>query len=201
MSRRQKKKLKRMHPVPLFSKALGGDRDAVSELIERQQNGKALRYYPNGRSSMDDDGAVVASVRPANGVVEIRSGRPWSMLNVSQEVAFDWIIGIPRCLSVAIHEYTSLGMSHEDVCDQMRQTSTKDFEARISAYYGDDSVQVAFSPAGHKAWRLDPVQCASLVKAIAEACMMMDWQYHRTASNHDLSLIHSLIKDVDTEIE
>lgn len=201
MGRSKRQRIRKLHTVSLFKKALGGDRDAVSELIERQQNGKALRYYPNGRSSMDDDGAVVASVRPANGVVEIRSGRPWSMLHVSQEVAFDWIIGIPRCLSIAIHEYSSLGMSHEDVCDQMRQTSTKDFEARISAYYGDDSVQVAFSPAGHKAWRLDPVQCASLVKAIAEACMMMDWQYHRTASNLDLSLIHSLIKDVDTEIE
>ena len=113
MSRRNRKRLQKMHAVPLINKALDGDPDAITEVIDRQQENKALRYYPSGRSSVDDNGVVLVSVRPRDGGVEIRSGRPWGQVSITKEIAFDWIMGIPRCLSSTGGQYSAQGTSAE----------------------------------------------------------------------------------------
>lgn len=46
----------------LYQRVMQGDESASRELIQLQRNGRALRYYPNGRKGPDDDGVVGFSI-------------------------------------------------------------------------------------------------------------------------------------------
>lgn len=198
---RRRKRLRSMHPSSLIDLATKGNADAVDEVIERQQNHMALRYYPNGRSSVIDDGVVMTSIRAANGVVEIRSGRPWSTIRVDKETAFNWIIGIPKHLMSVITEYAANGMDLEESQEQMENAKTKGFVSEIIMHDFDDLLHVNFYPKGHKAWRLDSFESAFFVAALCHACRELGWQYSERASNNELSLIHALLKDIDMSPE
>jgi len=167
-----------MHVSELFAAAQEGNEAALTELIDRQQDGKALRYYPNGRQGPEDEGIVPVQIESREGLLVIRSGRPSREVIINKETVEVWVKGIPDCLFHAANEQKKGGVRPEDLLEVMTEQSMADFSATIACTEGDDqTLTCEFLPPGESKWIVPPAAASKLVRRLLELCEEKEWRF------------------------
>lgn len=170
--------LKTMHVSELFAAAKDGSDEALTELIDRQQDGKALRYYPDGRKGPEDDGVVPVQIESKDGLLCIRSGRPRSPVIINRETVEAWIKGIPECLTHAANEQRLSGVKPDEVFNVMTSESLKCFSANIVNNTEDEeTLTCTFLPLGESTWIVPPLAAAKIVRILLEICEERQWTF------------------------
>ena len=183
-----------MHVSELYLHVIDGDSDAITEMINRQQSGRALRFYPEGREDVDDDGFVTVQVTSRQGIVSIRSGRPSRSIRIDKETAIEWIISFPKLVGYCENWMREKGLTKEekDIFLQMKCTA----RFRHAIYYNDDPddpLEVEFLPYGMPEWNLSPLKCASMIHSIAVAAADKGWDYEGEATAEERAAILHLL--------
>lgn len=155
--------------------------EAMTEIINRQQSGRALRFYPSGRSSPYTDGAIGFLIYAENGVIVARSGQPNKLLTVSKEVLLRWLTVLPQCVRTAVRAYTSDSNEMQKGIDAVKAQATPNFNFIMAPSGEEDFVSVVFLPPGMPEWRLSVLDCAQLVRAVHEVCEERGWHRKLTA--------------------
>lgn len=189
-----KKNLQKMHVADLYTKIVAGDREALNELIERQQSGRSLRFYPDGRNGPNDDGMIPIVVDVCDESVCIRSGQPLKPVVIDKQVALKWITGIPKCLSSVVSNYKLAGVSDQEIERRVSEKSTENFDHEIRYTYKEDSeeVSIQFLPVGKSQWKLDTQDCCNLIKSLCDVCMDMGWQYADAVSEKQANVVATM---------
>lgn len=173
-----KKKLKELHVSDLYQLIVDGDKNALNELIQRQQKGRSIRFYPNGRSGPFDDGMIPIVIDICDDSVCIRSGQPHRSVFVDREVALKWLVGIPKCLGHLVSKYKDLGLDDEDIEFEVDQMSTKNFRHEVVASpNGEDGAYFQFFPVGMESWKVNAQNCCDLVKSLCDLCYAQEWDF------------------------
>lgn len=201
MSKKRKlRRLKSLHVSELYMMVQDGDDDALEELINMQQKGRCLRYYPNGRSGPEDFGVVPIYIDSNDGAVVFRSGRPSASVLIDKETCFTWILGIPKCISVCASELKGayegdIGFRHVmDTCGD------PDFEFALLYDSEDDGdIEVVMLPSGAESWRLGFQDSVSLLRELCKACESKGWVYGHNASDSDLKLLSAVLRSSEHE--
>ena len=180
-----------MHVSELFKAATDGDNDALDELIERQQDGKALRYYPNGRRGALDEGLVPVKIESSNGSVVIRSGQPRKGVAINKKTAGSWLRGIPECLVHAARARRKSGEDKIGIYQSMADDSTDDFGFRMTAVSSSNEITCKFLPEGEPQWIMSPDDISNLLKKLLEACNDLEWTYE--ISDEEMNSIKLII--------
>lgn len=174
-----KRNLKKLHVAEIYSLVQSGDSEAMDHFIESQQQGRSLRFYPDGRQDIDDDGVVAVQITSRAGLVHIRSGRPRKMVMIDKDTAIEWILGLPYLVETADNWRLERGMSKEE-CEELElYNCTTKFSHTI--YYNDDAddpIELEFSPPGHDTWTLRKLDSARLVRSLSIAGASKGWSYN-----------------------
>ena len=166
-----------MHVSDLYKSATNGDDEALDELIDRQQAGKALRYYPEGRKSAFDEGLVPVKIESIGGSVVIRSGRPTKRVAISNETAGSWLTGIPECLIHAAKERRDNGSSRDSLVDDMDFDATEEFDFVMEPVADDQEITCKFYPEGSEAWVMSSDDVSEVLRSLLECCSELGWTY------------------------
>jgi len=178
------KKLSKMHIADVYDQCLKGDADAMSEVIDRQQEGKGLRYYPEGRDGAYDDGIVCvrvfldySSVVPA---LTIRSGRPSRAVYISEETLDDWgsviALGIERSIKVL----KSTGISLPEAKAVLNDSETKDLSISFDPSEGLTEAVCDIEPRGAASWVLGFDNAVVALANIIDVAFELDWSLPET---------------------
>lgn len=189
------KKLEAMHVSELYRLVTDGSRAALSELMSRQQNGRGLRYYPDGRESIEDDGIITVWIEAVDGAVQIRSGRPNKRIFVKKDIALDWIKGIPKVLKAAADYHIEQNGSEYAIEDYIEDSADDEFD--IAVWVSDDQsgIEVEFKPAGKEAWRLNVEDCATMIRDIMLGAEALGWSYEEDVTDEEVSAVSSILKN------
>ena len=189
-----RKKLQNMHVKDLYSQIISGDREALDELIERQQSGRSLRFYPDGRSGPQDEGMIPIVIDVLDNSVCIRSGRPSKPVVIDKHVAFKWITGIPECLASVVSNHKMDGLAEEYIEEKITDESTQDFdhEIRYELLESHEEVSIKFYPEGEKHWKIDTQDCCNLIKSLCDVCIDLGWQYADAVSDNQAKVVASM---------
>lgn len=177
MRRKSNKRVQGMHVSDLYKSATDGDDEALDELIDRQQAGRALRYYPEGRKSAFDEGLVPVKIESTGGSVVIRSGRPTKRVAISSETAGSWLTGIPECLIHAAKERRDNGSSRDSLVDDMDFDATEEFDFIMEPVADDQEITCKFYPEGAEAWVMSSDDVSEMLRALLECCSELGWTY------------------------
>lgn len=177
MRQNSNERVRKMHVSELYKAATNGDDDALDELIDRQQAGRALRYYPEGRRSAFDEGLVPVKIESANGSVIVRSGRPDRRVAISRETAGSWLTGIPECLIHAAKERRDTGSTKDSIVDDMDNDATKDFDFVMEPVSDDQEITCKFYPEGASAWVMSSNDVSNMLRSLLECCSELGWTY------------------------
>lgn len=185
--------LKTMHVSQLFAAAQDGNDEALTELIDRQQDGRALRYYPDGRKGPEDDGVVPVQIESKDGLLCIRSGRPRSPVIINKDTVEAWVKGIPDCLFHAANEQRLSGVEPDDIFNVMTSESLSCFTANIVSNTNDDeTLTCTFLPLGETTWVVPPLAAAKIVRILLEICEEKQWAF--SLGKKESSAILKLLK-------
>lgn len=196
MSKKRKlRKLKSLHVSDLYRLIKSGDDDALEHLIDRQQEGECLRYYPEGRDGPEDFGIIPVYIDSRDGCVVIRFGRPFASMSIDKETCFAWILGIPRCMSQCAADLINEGIESDDVREEMDRRSNPhlDFVA-LEPQDEDGEIALSMFPIGEKTWKLGFQDSADLLAELCYICKEMNWTYEDEADDEDLETIAAIIK-------
>lgn len=141
-----------MHPMELVKLAIEGDLEASEELIDRQQEGKSLRLYPNGRKGPDDEGVCPVMLKITNDGVVIKSGKPDRVTVFSRKQAWDWVLALAESMARVILRHSSQGLSDEAVEMAVASKATNGFGCKITRSEKQDSIDCLFTPVGEAEW-------------------------------------------------
>jgi len=193
----RRKKLKEMHVKTLYEQIVSGNRDALDELIERQQNGRSLRFYPEGRSGPEDEGMIPIVIDVKDNSVCIRSGRPNKPVIIDKNVAFKWITGIPQCLASVVTNHKMDGVDDEDIEAKITYNSTDGFGHEVRYEIPDDldeyqEVSIQFFPEGEKMWKMNTQDCCNLIRSLCDVCMDLGWKYADEVSDSQANVVASM---------
>jgi len=185
--RSKMKKLSKMHIVDVYNQCLKGDADAMSEVIDRQQDGRGLRYYPEGRDGPYDDGIVCVRVfLDSNSifpVLTIRSGRPSREVYISQETLDDWgsviALGIQRSIKVL----TSTGISLPEAKAWLNNNETEDLTISFDPSEGFTEAVCDIEPYGASSWVLGFDNAVLALADIMDVASELDWSLPETRKN------------------
>lgn len=131
----------------LFDQAMEGDGSAVAQILEMQQQGRALRYYPMGRDGADDLGAVaVSAIVKATGTT-IKFGMQ------------SRLIGFPR--KHAIQLVKNIHELHSD--KEMR-------ECRLRAVVHDSDIYLVL-PTLDNTWQFTPEESVHIAAEVRDALL------------------------------
>lgn len=179
---------------------------AIIEIINRQQQGKGLRYYPDGRRGVDDDGFMPVYVANEDGVALIRFGRPNKCIKVTKDLAFTLITCISRCalgaLSWHLDNDTEDGDPAEDIYeaesrmeDLVLDLAEGDFEYSLewTNENEDEPIMMTLKPTGAHTWYLSLEDCAGLVRGLCESCKARGWVYDKEISEEDMNFVEIML--------
>lgn len=199
MTRKRKLRvMKSLHVSELYEMVKSGDEDATEYLIDMQQRGRHLRYYPKGRSSIYDYGVVPISMDASKGCVEIRSGRPMSDFALDMDTCFSWIIGIPKCISQCLFDLQEEGYELVNAHLEMDLRSDHDHEFELEENEGDyEDMIVSMFPRGASRWRLGYYDAAVLLQEMCNFCYQKEWEYEEQIDDSDLEDIAAVLKKLD----
>jgi hypothetical protein len=179
MSRRKKLAVKSMHPMELYKSAMGGCDVSLTELIDRQQERKGLRLYPEGRSGPLDDGAVPVQLKATPTSVIARTGQPWNPIEMDAKCLSVWIIGMAECMEWLIKKVSSSqGLSNEETIERIDNLATPDFSAEFA--WDDDRLLLNFLPEGLPKWRVPVSGAIDFVQTGIKAVEDLDWKIRGT---------------------
>ncbi len=172
MSRKRKlRRMKSLHVSDLYRMIKSGDDDALEHLIDRQQKGRCLRYYPDGRQGADDFGMIPVYIDSREGVVIIRFGRPDYPMSIDKETCFAWILGIPRCMSQCAADLLNEGIESDDVRDEMDRRSDPELDfVAIEPENEEGEVALTMFPLGASTWKLGFQDSADLLVELCHIC-------------------------------
>ena len=196
MSKKRKlRKLKSLHVSDLYRLIKSGDDDALEHLIDRQQEGECLRYYPEGRDGPEDFGIIPVYIDSRDGCVVIRFGRPFASMSIDKETCFAWILGIPRCMSQCAADLINEGFDSDDVREEMDKRSDPHLDF-VAMEPSDEEGEIALSmfPLGANTWKLGFQDSADLLAELCYICKEMNWTYEDDADDEDLETIAAIIK-------
>lgn len=190
------KELSSLHVSDLYSLVTDGSRDALAEMMERQQDGRGLRYYPNGRQDIEDDGIITIWIEAVDGAVQIRSGRPNKRIFVHKEVALDWLTGIPKVLEAAASYHTKKGTIRPDytIEEHIEDAADSDFDIAVWVAEDRSGIEIEWLPAGKKAWRLNVEHCAVMLKDIMLGAENLGWSYEQDVTDEEVSAVSNILK-------
>ena len=181
-----------MHVSELYEAAKEGDDDALTELIDRQQDGRALRYYPDGRRDAYDEGVVPVQIESKDGLLSIRSGRPSKEIVIDKDTVEEWITGIPECLFHAASTYKATGVPTDEVFGVMTMHSNAEFKVHmIQSEANPDSITITFFPLGEKAWVVSPKDAGAMLRLLLEMCKDLEWTFE--LDDKEMKSVHALI--------
>lgn len=189
-----KKKIKLMHVADLYENILAGDRESLDELISRQQSGRSLRFYPEGRSGPEDEGMIPIVIDVCDSSVCIRSGRPSRAVVIDKHVALKWIAGIPQCLSSVVSNYRMDGVDEEKIEERIIKKATKGFGHEVSYELESDAVTVQFFPHGESSWKMNTQDCCNLIKTLCDVCIEKNWKYTDAVSRNQARVVAAMYK-------
>jgi len=190
--------MKSLHVSELFSMVKDGDDDAVQFLVEMQQAGRHLRYYPEGRSSTGGFGAVITTMTSNEGCIEIRNGRPRSPFCLSMESCFSWIIEIPNAIRRSLMYLQLQGTRACDTQVQMDLMADEGIEFDIDEPdEWDGDLTVTMHPKGASRWRLGYYDSALLLSDLCQSCKNMGWEYQDEIGDEELERIASIIRNIN----
>lgn len=190
MSRRHR--YKKLHAIDLVNKAMDGDAVATEELIDRQQSGRDLRLYPNGRKGPDDEGICPISIRVHKGCVSIRSGRPSRSLIFNKEQAFLWVFGMAECMSHVISKHVKSGLSENATGLAINSKSTPGFSCDVAV--GNDSIHCTFYPKGAPAWIASVEGAAEFIQKVMVAASSLGWE--TDATDEEIMMVKPFLSGV-----
>jgi len=185
--RSKMKKLSKMHIADVYGQCLKGDADAMSELIDRQQDGRGLRYYPEGRDGPYDDGIVCVrvfldsnSIFPA---LTIRSGRPSREVYISQETLDDWGSVIARGIQRSVKVLTSTGISLSEAKAWLNNNETENLTISFDPSEGFTEAVCDIEPYGASSWVLGFDNAVLALADIMDVASELDWSLPDTRKN------------------
>lgn len=194
MKNSRNRRFNKMHVSELYAAARKGNDAALTELIDRQQDGRSLRYYPDGRKGPEDEGLVPVQIESKDGFLSIRSGRPNRKIIINKDTVEVWVKGIPDCLFHAANEHKRSGVDAEDILDVMTEGSMDDFNANLYQTEGDEeTLTCEFLPPGESRWIVSPRAASNLVRRLLELCEENDW-YFDVANESESAAILKLLK-------
>lgn len=197
MTRKRKiGRMRSLHVSDIYKMVKSGDDDAIEFLIDMQQKGRHLRYYPDGRSGIHDFGVVPTSMCANKGCVEIRSGRPQHDFTLDLETCFAWIRSIPACISECMFALHEEGYDIETVHSEMDLRSDHDYDFTIEDTI-DDEVTVSMFPRGADRWRLGYYDAGVLMQELCELCKELGWRYDEGIDDSELESIAAVIRKLD----
>ena len=186
-----------LHVSELYSMIQKGDRDALNELIERQQSGTSLRFYPEGRKGPFDDGMLPIVVDVNDRSVCIRSGQPHRSVLMDKELALAWLLGIPKCLSHAVRLFKDEGLEQDDIEFELELRATVGFKHKITPAPEEDGAMITFYPLGLEAWRLDTQDCCNLIKTICDLGAEQGWVFSDEVTDRQYETIFTMYSCAD----
>lgn len=186
---------KKMQTHDVMRRAVEGDTEALSELIERQQLGAAYRLYPYGRDGPDDEGVcpIMLLVNDDN-IVEIKSGRPNETLLFGREQLEDWVIGMAELFAYSINQYSKRGLSEGAVEIAIDSQSDDDFECSVIPDKKLGRALIEFSPVSRTSWKIPLRGACSFIRQSLVAAEKMGWKME--ASESELAALRPFI-DLD----
>ena len=201
MNRRKRKILRKKHVSELYHRAIKGCSDSLRVLIDLQQHGRALRYYPAGRTHADQEGMVAVSLKLQDSYVVARSGQPQYPMLFSRETANMWIVGMATMMHEAVHRYAG---EDRDLTRfrQYRNECTEDFEISVSTATCGSRIVCTIEPLGMSEWII-PIQGAGdFIKEALLATEKVGWTLSATKSELETVLAYTdgdLIGTWDTD--
>lgn len=174
------------------------DKSALNEIIDRQQQGKALRFYPKGRKGIDDIGFVPVLVAHDDGVTVIRSGRPNDDVKLTEEQSMFWITNVSMCAISAVKWHLDRGAkcvdsAEERISDLVLDLADDDFDCSITPSSSKNEGLLSILPRGSNSWFLDFDDCSKLVASICELCKIKGWDYRAKATEQQLLVIDAML--------
>jgi hypothetical protein len=186
MSRRHRKSLRKKHVSDLYDQAIRGCSDALKVLIELQQSGRALRFYPTGRSSPEQEGMVAVNLRTRGHHVIARSGQPQYPMLFSRDTANVWIVGMATMMHTAVHLYA--GDDRELACwGSYQKKCTPDFEIKVDPSPCGERLICTIDPAGASEWVIPIRGAQSFITQALVAAESVGWTL--SASKQELTTI------------
>ena len=164
---------KKMHTSDLLDRAMRGDSDATLELVERQQDGRAVRLYPTGRDGPDDEVVTATLISAVEKMLVVRVGRPSNPLMFDEAMAGDWLNSIAGLMHHIIKEYESEGLNREEIEAQLSKTST---EFNCNIYCQDSGIVCEIEPAGYAEWRPTISAASQFVTKLLHALYEAEWK-------------------------
>ncbi|MDB4694484.1 hypothetical protein OAF30_03555 [Flavobacteriales bacterium] len=193
------KKLKKLHVSDLYDLIINGNQFALTEMINRQQRGRALRYYPEGRKDIHDDGIIPVLLEHSVGNVVIRTGRPNRDVSIGKEATFSWLLKMPSMIAeCAAWREDYNGTLPENAWPAIDYDAQKDFSFAVGCDDDPDTgITLSLRPRGEMYWRPPVIECARIVKALAECCKRKGWTYDKVATTDAQKMLLDLISKTD----
>ena len=178
--------------VGLYDRAKDGCEIAVETMIDRQQEGRALRYYPDGRQGIDDEGVCPIILGVREDAVVARSGRPNLPIRMDRDIANSWVNIMAESMAELSKYFREGGYQGADAIERISETVDPDFAVSVEISDEEDEVLlVRFSPAGSGSWSIPVWGVQSFIGQTVEAANKLGWVFSGT--DHDLKLIKCYI--------
>lgn len=179
-----------MHIRDLYERASHGCTDSIDEIIDRQQDGRSLRFYPNGRKGADDEGMIGINMTIRNGSLVARSGRPRRATCMDQDITTQWIIGAAKCVDQLIEKNTEDDLTADEIRSLIDVHATPGFDVHVHTNYDEDRIEVTFLPLGATQWVLPVEGAAKFITRCLRASKELGWKMN--AEPDEIDLIRSL---------
>lgn len=203
MSRRKKLAVKSMHPMDLYRQAMDGCDVSLVELIDRQQDKRGIRLYPEGRNGILDDGAIPIRLKVTNTSVVARSGQPSIPIQMDAKCLSIWVIGMAECMEWLLRKVAEdQSLEASEAASRVNAVSTKDFDVTIKEMEG--AVYVQFLPSGAPKWKVPVAGALSFVSQALDVVEKLGWKIRGTKSqletvekfaDHDCSDLWDMVSD------
>lgn len=190
------KKQTNMHVRELYEAACNGCIDSMNLLIDKQQDGQCLRFYPNGRTSAEDDGMIAIHMGVNDDCLIARSGKPGDAVCMDRDVAQSWIVGSAKCMVYLIDQLTEDGsVNWHDASDFIGAHATPGFSVDVRASHEHGQLEVTFFPQYARKWVMPVDGVSAFVSQALLAAKELGWSLD--ATDDELDAIRQLT-DIDS---
>lgn len=179
---------------------------ATVEIIDRQQRGRGLRYYPEGRNGATDFGFLPILIDGEDGAVMVRYGRPRKPIEVTKELAFIFITSLSKCAIEAISWHLNHSVDEDDPAESVIEAEIRmeslvidlaedDFSFTLTwDDENDEPLTLQMKPKSAHTWYLNFEDCSHLIQSLCSACKTKGWVYEKEVSDKDLEFIKLMIE-------
>lgn len=183
MNRRKRRMLRKKHVSELYKSATSGCIDSLRVLIDLQQSGRALRYYPAGRKSVDDSGVVALYLGIERDHVVARCGMPNKPILLGRDTANAWIVNMASMMHESVHTYG-------DSFDLYRfkrysKECTPDFSIEVDASECGTKMVCRIDPIGCRRWIIPVTGASDFVRQAVVVAEQLGWTLSATESELD----------------